>query len=242
MFLADLPSRAMARSTCDREPCSGDDLRPLRRGNADRSGNSKKEPLMSTHVSARAAIWETAAVGKRASRALKAHLRGRIGLVLADAHPIVLQGMQHLFHLEPDLDVLACCTSEEETLSAVDRYQPGILVLDPLLPGRGGLALLGELTARRLPPRVVLLAGSASESEMAEALRLGVRGVVLKATAPELLVACIRSVNQGAIWLETASASAVLDRIVRREAGLDQLKDTLTRRELEILRLAAGGL
>jgi DNA-binding NarL/FixJ family response regulator len=170
-----------------------------------------------------------------------APLRERISLVLADAHPIVLEGMWHLFRKERDLDTLACCSREEETLAALERHRPAILVLDLHLPARGGLAVLRNLPTTNCP-KVVLAAGSIAKDAIADALHLGVRGVVLKEMAPDLIVKCIRQVHQGAMWLEHASAFAAVNRMLRQESDLERLKHSLTRRELEVLQLVAGGL
>lgn len=167
--------------------------------------------------------------------------RKRIDLVLADAHPIVLEGMRHLFRKERDLKVLACCASEDETLSAVERHRPAVLVLDLHLPPHGGLATLHRLLCHRRP-QVVLTAASIAKDHMADALQLGVRGVVLKEMAPELIVRCIREVNLGELWWEHSSGLAAVNCLLRRESGFEQLKHSLTRRELEISQLVARGL
>jgi DNA-binding NarL/FixJ family response regulator len=165
----------------------------------------------------------------------------RISLVIADAHPIVLEGMQHLFRKERDLKVLACCATAEETLSAVERHHPAVLVLDLHLPARGGLATLRSLPNTHCP-RVILVAGSIGKDTMAVALHLGVRGVVLKEMPSDLIVKCVRQVHQGALWLEHTSAFAALNRLLRQGSELERLKHSLTRRELEVLQLVAGGL
>jgi CheY-like chemotaxis protein len=103
-----------------------------------------------------------------------------VGLVLADGHPIVLQGMQRLFQAEDDLAVLATCTSDAEAIDAIHEHKPHVLMLDLRLPRRGGLAVLRDLAPGRLPMRVVLLATAISETEMVDAVRLGVSGVVLR--------------------------------------------------------------
>jgi DNA-binding NarL/FixJ family response regulator len=166
----------------------------------------------------------------------------KVGLVLADGHPIVLQGMRHLFQAEADLDVLVCCTNDEETLEAVVRCEPIVLVLDLRLPRNGGLAVLRAVAQERIATRVVLLTASINESEMAEAIRLGVKGVVLKEMTPRLLVQCVRQVGRGATWFENGSVGAVVERMLRHETGMRELGRRLTPRELQVLRCVAGGL
>ena len=107
-----------------------------------------------------------------------------IRLVLADDHPIVLNGLESLFHLEPDFQVVARCVNGEETLAAVRQHRPDILILDIHMPRKDGLEVLRELDQDQLPTRVVLLAAALEEHEVLEALRLGARGMVLKELAP----------------------------------------------------------
>ena len=165
-----------------------------------------------------------------------------VGLVLADDHPIVLDGLERLFHLEQDLKVLARCKDGEETLRAARRHRPDILVLDIRMPGMGGLAVVREMREEKLPTRVVLLTGALDEDEAMEAIRLGVRGVVLKEMAPKLLVQCIRKVHTGEQWVERRSFGRALETMMRREAGARQIAGVLTPREMEIVRLVASGL
>src|SRR5438067_346796 len=83
-----------------------------------------------------------------------------IRLVLADDHPIVLNGLESLFHLEPDFQVVARCVNGEETLAAVRRHAPDVLILDIHMPRKDGLEVLRELEKDQLPTKVVLLAAA----------------------------------------------------------------------------------
>src|SRR5207245_5686890 len=141
-----------------------------------------------------------------------------IRLVLADDHPIVLNGLESLFHLEPDFQVVARCVNGEETLAAVRQHRPDILILDIHMPRKDGLEVLRELDQDQLPTRVVLLAAALEEHEVLEALRLGARGMVLKELAPQLLVQCVRKVHAGGQWLEKSLSAPSLQTLVRREA------------------------
>src|SRR2546428_4377384 len=142
-----------------------------------------------------------------------------VHLALADDHPIVLDGLEGLFRLEPDFQVVARCINGEETLVAVRRHRPDILILDLRMPRGDGLEILRTLRREKLPTKVVLLAAALEEDEILEALRLGVRGVVLKELAPQLLVECVRKVHAGEQWLEKQLSSRVLETLLRRGAG-----------------------
>ena len=165
-----------------------------------------------------------------------------IRLLLADDHPIVLDGLEQLFRLEDDFRVLGRCIRGEEVVPAVRKLHPDILVLDIRMPGRDGFEVLREMKALAIGVRVVILAATLSEEELLDAIRLGVRGVILKEMAPRLLVECIRKVYGGGEWLERTTAGTALRRLANREASQKELAEVLTPREVEITRLIAGGL
>jgi DNA-binding NarL/FixJ family response regulator len=165
-----------------------------------------------------------------------------IRLVVADDHPFILVALNTLFQVEGDIQVLAHCRNGTEALQAVRQHQPDILILDLQMPGKNGLAVLRELQQEKLPTRVVLLTAALDEDEVLEAIRLGVRGVMLKEMAPQLLLQCIRQVHAGEAWLERRSVSRALDKLLRREAATRQVTAVLSPRELEVVRLVSDGL
>jgi DNA-binding NarL/FixJ family response regulator len=165
-----------------------------------------------------------------------------IRLVLADDHPVVLAGLEQLLALEDDFAIVAKCTNGDQALRAVRGHRPDVLVLDLQMPGNDGLAVLGELAEARLPTRVVILTATLDEDDVLEAVRLGVRGLILKDMAPRLLVECIRAVAAGREWLDQGSLSQALNRLMRREAGVQEAAGLLTPRELAVVHLVAKGL
>jgi DNA-binding NarL/FixJ family response regulator len=165
-----------------------------------------------------------------------------ISLVLADDHPIVLDGLERLVQLHADLRVVARCRNGREAVEAVRRHRPDVLVLDIRMPDLDGLGVLKELRRQDLSTRVVLLTAALEEEEVLDAIRLGVWGVVLKEMAPEVLIACIRKVHGGEQWIESGALRRAVDRLLRREAGVQELSRILTARELEVLRMAGTGL
>src|SRR2546427_2342021 len=164
-----------------------------------------------------------------------------VHLALADDHPIVLDGLEGLFRLEPDFQVVARCINGEETLVAVRRHRPDILILDLRMPRGDGLEILRTLRREKLPTKVVLLAGALEEDEVLEALRLGVRGVVLKELAPQQLVECVRKVHAGEQWLEKQLSSRGLETLLRRGGGGGAGENVPPPPEIEIVRIGGGG-
>lgn len=165
-----------------------------------------------------------------------------ITLVIADDHPLILNALENLFRLEKDIKVVARCIDGDEALKAVRRHQPDILVLDIQMPGKDGLAVLREIRKEQLPTRVVVLTATLDEEGLTEAVRLGVRGLVLKELAPKLLVQCIRKVHAGELWLEKRSVTSTLEKLLQRESARDEAVHALTSREIEIIKQVAAGL
>jgi DNA-binding NarL/FixJ family response regulator len=164
-----------------------------------------------------------------------------IRLVLADDHPIVLEGLEQLLSLEKDCEVVARAKNGDEALQAVRQFQPDVLVLDLRMPGTDGLAVLEEMRREALPTRVVILSAMNS-GDLFEAIRLGARGVVLKDMAPRLLMQCVRTVHAGGKWLEKGVATSAVDKLLEREAGTKAVAETLTPRELQVARMIAKGV
>lgn len=165
-----------------------------------------------------------------------------ITLVIVDDHPLILDALENLFRLEKDVKVVARCLDGDEALNAVRRHKPDILVLDIQMPAKDGLVVLREMSKEKLPTRVVVLTATLGDEGLAEALRLGVRGLVLKELAPKLLVQCIRKVHAGELWLEKRTVSSALERLLQREAGKQEAVQALTSREIEIIKQLATGL
>jgi DNA-binding NarL/FixJ family response regulator len=165
-----------------------------------------------------------------------------ITLVLADDHPIFLNGLEDIFRSEPDFKVVARCAEGQAALRAVRQLKPDILILDLRMPKMDGLGVLREMQKEKLSTRVVVLTAAPDENELLEAIRLGVHGVVLKEMAPRLLIQCIRKVTAGEQWLEKRSVSLALERLLKREAAARQIAKILTPREIEIVRMVAEGL
>ena len=165
-----------------------------------------------------------------------------IRIIVADDHPFILDGLDHLFRGEPDCEIVASCTNGEEALAAIDRFDPDVLVLDVRMPRMDGIELLRQLQRRPQSPGVVLLTASLDDARLLEAFRLGARGLVLKESAPRLLVQSVRQVYAGdESWNGTAIAGALRVLLEKQQAS-ENLAARLTPREIGITRMVAQGL
>jgi DNA-binding NarL/FixJ family response regulator len=110
------------------------------------------------------------------------------------------------------------------------------------MPRLGGMEVLRRVAGEAPGVRVVVLAGELDEEGLLEAVRLGARGVVLKETAPDALVRCVRAVHAGGQWLDNRVAGRALERLLARETARQQVAGVLTPREVELVELVGRGL
>ncbi len=134
----------------------------------------------------------------------------KIRIVLADDHPIVRDGLKKMLSLESDLEVVGEASDGREALEQIQMHEPDILLLDLRMPNLDGLSALQTLQHINRKTRVIILTASEDKNEFVQAMKLGCSGIVLKQTAPELIVKSIRKVNAGEIWLDSHTTAAVM--------------------------------
>ena len=165
-----------------------------------------------------------------------------IRLIVADDHPIVLDGLAGLFRAADEFAVVATATNGQAALAAIRAHRPDVAVLDIRMPERNGLEVAAEIFRERIPTRVVLLSVAIDDDHTIEAVRLGVHGIVLKEMATRLLVQCVRKVHAGGYWVEQDSLRRAMEGLLRREATLQSTDAaTLTATEIRVVELLAGG-
>ena len=157
-------------------------------------------------------------------------------VLLVEDHPIVRDGLKRLLAALPDAQVREETTGRG-ALKAVRASQPDLVILDLNLPDMGGLDVLARLKREASAPPVLVLTMHAEPIYAVRALEAGAKGYLSKAAAPDELAAAIKTVARGGRYVENAIAQA----IVLRGAEAPGPLDTLSGRDLEVLRLLAGG-
>ncbi|HEX7807815.1 MAG TPA: response regulator transcription factor [Thermoanaerobaculia bacterium] len=165
-----------------------------------------------------------------------------IRLVVADDHPFILDGLDQLFRGKDDCEIVARCTNGRDALLAVERYRPDVLILDVRMPQMDGIELLRRMHERQISTKVVLLTASLDDARLLEAFRLGASGLVLKESAPRLLVQSVRQVANGEQSWNGKAIAGALRLVLQREQAVAAASSTLTPRELEVTRMVATGL
>ena len=149
--------------------------------------------------------------------------------------------------VEDDLEVVGEAADGREVLDRVQELEPDILLLDLRMPNLDGLSALHALQQTNKSTRVIVLTASEDKNEFVQAMKLGCSGIVLKQTAPDLIVKSIRKVYAGEIWLDSHTTAAVMRQfaspaeLAAAGAGKGRERSPLSQREREIVALVAQG-
>ena len=167
----------------------------------------------------------------------------KIRIVLADDHPIVLDGLRNLIRAEPDFELVGEAASGLSALKIVREQRPDVAVLDISMPELNGIVLSRRLNGEMPGLRLLVLTLHEDRAYLNQALEAGVRGYVLKRSAVENLVQAIRAVLVGGLYIDPAIVGRVFEskQINKRLAARKGVAPALTDREADVLKMAALG-
>lgn len=165
-----------------------------------------------------------------------------ISVVLADDHPIVRRGLKALFESELDFSIMGVASNGHETLHLAERLKPDVLVLDLMMPGLGGLETLRVLRDCAPQTRTVVFSMHHSCAFVTQALRNGATGYVVKGGPEENLVRAVKEARAGRRFL-SPPVTEIAVRLYAENSKTQPFDrhETLTRRQREVLQLAAEG-
>jgi DNA-binding NarL/FixJ family response regulator len=162
-----------------------------------------------------------------------------ISVLIVDDHPVVRRGLRVLLEVQDGIEVAGEAGDGAAALHLAAELAPDVILLDLKLPGRDGIAVLGELKAAGSPARVLVLTSATEPASASLAVRSGASGVVYKDVDPDALVRAIRSVHDGHLLFAPEAAGS----LVRPGGGWSPAAglDALTSREREVLAEIAKG-
>jgi DNA-binding NarL/FixJ family response regulator len=164
-------------------------------------------------------------------------------VVLADDHALVRAGLRALLERIDGVTVVAEAADGRAALAAIEEHTPDVALVDIAMPELNGLEVVGRVARSSPRTRVVIVTMHAGEAFVAQALRAGVAGYLLKDAAADELALMLRAVGRGETYLSPAVSRQVVDGYLAR-AGAEappQPLDLLTPRQREILQLVAEG-
>lgn len=168
----------------------------------------------------------------------------RVGLI--DDQSLVRQGLASLLAHAPDVRVAFDSAGGEEAIFLAAKHRPEVILLDLRMPEFDGVALLREFRAKALASNVIILTTFDDDEALLQAAALGARGFLLKDVTLDELLDAIRQVAAGRTLVRPAVTTRVSQAIreIRREQDTEAKRRSeihLTDRELEVLRMLAGG-
>ncbi len=169
----------------------------------------------------------------------------KIRIIFAEDHVLVREGTRQILDREKDLEVVGEAADGIEAVELVKRLTPDLAILDIAMPRMGGIEATRQIKKIAPLTSVLILSAYDDDQYVFALLEAGAAGYLLKDVSGDELVRAIRAVHSGEPVLHPAIARKVLDRVVQRQqaaAGSPVDGESLSDRELEVLRLAARGL
>jgi two-component system nitrate/nitrite response regulator NarL len=165
-----------------------------------------------------------------------------IRVVIADRHPVVLQGLTKLLGPQSGFNIVACCSDGTHCIEAIRSLVPDIAILDISMPGLTGLEILAIAASESLSTRLVFFTASVEDHELVVSAAAGAYGVILKDVAPEILLRSLRQIADGHRLLPLLPPDQVVPRAQNNIAITENVLAVLTDRERQIMRLVSEGL
>ncbi|MGH9066972.1 MAG: response regulator transcription factor [Acidimicrobiales bacterium] len=168
-----------------------------------------------------------------------------VTVVVVDDHKVLAEALAIRLSVEEGIQVLRVVSSGREVATVVASARPRVVVMDVELGESNGIDLTRRIRAQPDPPAVVVLTGHTDDAVAVEAIRAGAAAVVTKDSPTEHLIAAIRAVERGEVWLASGRLAGVIAGLQAAHGELssaERLLDRLSPREQEVLTLMVRGL
>lgn len=166
-----------------------------------------------------------------------------IRVMLADDHQVLRTGLRAVLSAAKDISVVAEASSGREAIAIAARVHPDVIVMDLSMDDGDGLEATRQITATEPHPRILMLTMHDEAEYLAEALKAGAAGYLVKSAAHQELVDAVRAVAFGDVYVRPAAAHVLAQRLRNTDRGSRDrtLFEKLTHRERDVLRLVAEG-
>lgn len=169
-----------------------------------------------------------------------------IRVLIADDHPLMLEGLDHLIGSQEDMEVVAKATSGQEAVELAREMDPDVVLMDIRMPGLDGVEATRRIRYENPRIRVLILTVCEDDASVFSAVKAGACGYMLKDVKTDVLLEAIRRAADGESIIHPAIASRVLGEFQRLSQEREQVPANtlhqLTRREMEILRCLTEGM
>ena len=163
-----------------------------------------------------------------------------VRVVIADRHPVILQGLSSVLEVQRDFRVVARCGDGASCVDAIRNFLPDIVLLGASMPDISGLEILAIARSENLAVRLVFFTAPVEEHDLRMLAAGGAHAVISNEVDTEILVQTLRQVADGQSLLQSPSADQLIGR--EQSAAAEKAVTMLTERERQIMRLVSEGL
>jgi DNA-binding NarL/FixJ family response regulator len=165
-----------------------------------------------------------------------------INVMIADDHSMVREGIKQILELDGDIKVNAVAGNGRECIDILDEKKTDVLLLDINMPNMNGLQVLQYFREKKTNIKIIILTIHNEVEYLVRAVEIGVDGYVLKDSDSSVLKKAIFTINNGDSFIQPELTPMLKKRLESKALNLRMFEDTLTRREIEVLKLLAEGL
>jgi len=164
----------------------------------------------------------------------------KIGILIADDHPVVRQGIISFLEVCGEFEITGEAADGAEAVKLTQELRPDVVLMDLVMPVMDGIEAIRQIKKLRPETRIIALTSFAEDNKIWSAIQAGAEGYLLKGVSPTDLAEAIKSVHNGA----AAVNPDIAKKLMLHVSGRDRIgsAETLTPRELEVLELISEGL
>lgn len=164
-----------------------------------------------------------------------------IKILIADDHLMVREGLKQLLELDGDIKVISEASDGLECLDLLNHIRPDVLLLDINMPKMNGLEVLQEIRKQKMNIKVLVLTIHNEVEYLLRAVDIGINGYILKDSESSVLKKAIFAVHNGETYIQPSLSPLLNSKMIDRDVDKEKI-NSLTRRELDVLKLLAEGL
>ncbi len=163
-----------------------------------------------------------------------------IKVMLVDDHEMVREGMKKLLEFDGNIKVIDQASNGEDCLKRLEKNIPDILLLDINMLGMNGVDVVRTIRKNHIPVKVLILTVHNEVEYLINLVDIGIEGYILKDSSSAELIKAIECIYGGESYIQPDLIPALNSRLINRDEDRDKI-ESLTRRELEVLKLVAKG-
>ncbi|MEM7116844.1 MAG: response regulator transcription factor [Chloroflexota bacterium] len=167
-----------------------------------------------------------------------------ITVLICDDHQMVREGLRSMLDA-PDIDIIGEAESGQQAITKIRELAPDVALMDIRMPGMDGLSALATINESKLSTRIIMVTTYRNTAYLLQALAKGAAGFILKDIPQDELIATVRAVASGTSQVDKAFLESVLRDLNQNQTAQDvalELPESLTPREMDVLRLMVEGL